>query len=79
MYGLDHEKDQIICQVFVTVDHAGSRISFKRVLIPPLGSSFQMLYYSVIVIFLKFNSRIMNTAKMKIIGFEIQEFLRKGY
>ena len=51
VYGLDHEKDQIICQVFVTVDHAGSRISFKGVLTPPLGSSFQMLYYSVIVIF----------------------------
>ena len=79
MYGLDHEKDQIICQVFVTVDHARSRISFKGVLTPPHGSCFQMLYYSVIIIFFKFNSRIMNTAKMKIIGFEIQEFLRKGY
>ena len=51
MCGLDHEKDQIISQVFVTVDHAGSRISFKGVLTPPHGSSFQMLYYSVIVIF----------------------------
>lgn len=31
VYRLDHEKYQIVCQVFVTVDHVGSRISFKGI------------------------------------------------
>lgn len=51
-----------------------------KVLTTPHGSSFQMLYYSVVIIvFLKFNSLIMKAVKMKITGFETQKVLRKGY